>query len=278
MTDMAFSADALGANRAGRLSPEQLRGLQASVRHRSKGLAGHLLHSHDAFTQDVANGQVDAAEGAVTKKLGNPNAPSHEIWVASHEAGNQQFASDKTLFDSAPHIGMIRLFYLPQSRWAVNFEVLPDVPPADGRLAERAGQTLLDWRAARKAHDAVGEAQARAGFAAIGREARSYQPEQVIPGTPGGEQLAPDRLREAIIGDWTSPVLSISVRGDGTLTATMAGRAAQQGHWSVDSAGRMATDVMGAPLDLDAFVAGDELTLFINGQGLKLRRSPARSR
>jgi len=27
----------------------------------------------------VATGQVDAAEGAITKKLGHPNAPSHEI-------------------------------------------------------------------------------------------------------------------------------------------------------------------------------------------------------
>jgi hypothetical protein len=275
MTDMVFSARALSANRAGRLSPDQLRDLQASVRYRSRGLAGHLLHGHDAFAQDVATGQVDAAEGAITKKLGHPNAPSHEIWVASREAGNQQFTSDKALFDAAPHIGMLRLFYLPQSRWAVNFELLPDAPPAaDGRFGERAGQTLLDWRAARQAHDAVGEAQARAGFAAVKREAESFLPEH---GMPAAERLEPDRLREAIIGDWTSPVLSISVRGDGTLTATMAGSAAQQGHWSVDSAGRLATDVMGAPLSIDASVAGDELTLVINGQGLKLRRSPARS-
>jgi hypothetical protein len=170
---------------------------------------------------------------------------------------------------------MLRLFYLPQSRWAVNFELLPGASPAaDGRFGERAGQTLLDWRAARQAHDAVGEAQARAGFAAVKREAERFLPEH---GMPAAERLEPGRLREAIIGDWTSPVLSISVRGDGTLTATMAASAAQQGHWSVDSAGRLATDVMGAPLAIDASVAGDELTLVINGQGLKLRRSPARS-
>jgi len=195
--------------------------------------------------------------------------------VASREAGNQQFTSDKALFHAAPHIGLLRLFYLPQSRWAVNFELLPDAPPAaDGRFGERAGQTLPDWRAARQAHDAVGEAQARAGFAAVKREAESFLPEH-----GGCRRLSgwSDWLREAIIGDWTSPVLSISVRGDGTLSATMAGSAAQQGHWSVDSAGRLATDVMGAPLAIDASVAGDELTLVINGQGLKLRRSPARS-
>ncbi|MGO8982429.1 MAG: hypothetical protein ACLQER_24650 [Streptosporangiaceae bacterium] len=37
MTDMAFSAGALDANRAGRLGPDQLRDLQASVRYRRSG-------------------------------------------------------------------------------------------------------------------------------------------------------------------------------------------------------------------------------------------------
>jgi hypothetical protein len=69
----------------------------------------------------------------------------------------------------------------------------------------------------------VGEAQARAGFGAVKREAESFLPEH---GMPAAERLEPDRLREAIIGDWTSPVLSISVRGDGTLTATKAAGAA----------------------------------------------------
>jgi hypothetical protein len=45
MTDMAFSAAALDANRAGRLGPDQLRDLQASVRYRRRGLVGHLLRS-----------------------------------------------------------------------------------------------------------------------------------------------------------------------------------------------------------------------------------------
>ncbi len=93
MTDMVFSAGALDANRAGRLSPDQLRDLQAGVRYRRRGLVGHLLHSGDAFAQDMANGRVVSVEGAITKKIwqvgfgGDSVAPpSYQIWVASRQA------------------------------------------------------------------------------------------------------------------------------------------------------------------------------------------------
>ena len=61
------------------------------------------------------------------------------------------------------------------------------------------------------------EAEARAGMASIRREVASYLPEH---GLPAHEQLAPGRLREAIIGDWESPFLNISVCADGTLNTT----------------------------------------------------------
>ena len=276
---MAFSAGALGANRAGRLGPDQLRDLQAGVRHRRRGLFGHLLHSGDAFAQDVASGQVASAEGAITKKIWHPFGggesvapPSYQIWVASRQEGNQQFKSGKEFYDSAPDDGFVRLFYLPQSKWAVNFEWLPDAPPQDRGLRQSAERTLLDWRTARKARDVVGEAEARAGMASISQEVASYLPENE---PPAHEQLAPGRLREAVIGDWESPFLSISVRADGTLTATMGAGAAQAGRWSVDAAGRVVTGVMGASMAIEASIAGDVLTLVIDGQPLNLRRSPA---
>jgi hypothetical protein len=43
----------------------------------------------------------------------------------------------------------------------------------------------------------------------------------------------------------------------------------------VDPAGRVVTDVMGASMAIDASVAGDVLTLIINGRALNFRRSPA---
>jgi hypothetical protein len=198
--------------------------------------------------------------------------PSYQIWVAGRPAGNQQFKSDTEFYDSAPDGGFVRLFYLPQSKWAVNFEWLPDAPPQDRKLGDRAQQALLDWRATRKARDVVGEAEARAGMASIRREVASYLPENELP---AHEQLAPGRLRESVIGSWESPFLSVSIRADGTLTATMGAAAPQAGRWSVDPGGRVVTDVMGASMAIDASVTGDVLTLVINGQALNLRRSPA---
>ena len=278
MTDIAFSAGALDANRAGRLGQDQLRALQAGARYRRRGLVGHLLRSGDAFAQDVASGQVASVEGAITKKMvrvgfgGDGVAPpSYQIWVASRQAGNQQFRSDQEFYDSAPDDGFVRLFYLPQSKWAVNFEWLPDAAQGS-RLGDRTHQALRDWRAARQARDAVGEAEARAGMASISREAASYLS---AAGLPAPRRLAPGRLREAVIGDWESPFLSVSIRADGTLTATMGAGAARPGRWSVDPAGRVVTDVTGASMAIDATVSGAVLTLVIDGQALTLRRSPA---
>jgi hypothetical protein len=281
MTEVAFSVGALGANRPGQLSPGQLRDLHASVRYRSKGLVRHLLHSHDAFARDVANGRVESAEGAITKKIWQPGdltgesdaPPSYEIWVASQLAGNQQFKSGQDFYDFAPSDGMVRLFYLPQSRWAVNFELLPDAPPAHRRLDEWVQQNLLDQRAARQARDVVGEAEVRAEVRAEAAAIQRYAVGSPAGHRPAaGERLEPDALREAAIGDWASPMLSISIRNDGTLTATMASGATSSGRWSVDASGRVVTDVMGAALAIDASIAGDVLTLVINGRTLNLRR------
>jgi hypothetical protein len=94
-------------------------------------------------------------------------------------------------------------------------------------------------------------------------------------GLPAHERLAPGRLPEAITGDWESRFLSISVRADGTLTTTMNTGVVQAGRWSVDPAERVVTDVMGASLAIDVSVAGDVLTLIIDGRALNFRRSPA---
>ena len=87
MTDIAFSAGALDANRAGRLGPDQLRDLQAGVRYRRSGLVGHLLHSGDTFAQDVANGQVASVDGAITKKIWRTGGGGGEAPVLSDLGG-----------------------------------------------------------------------------------------------------------------------------------------------------------------------------------------------
>jgi len=280
MTDSAFSPSGLDANRAGRLGPDQLRSLQDSVRRRSRGLIRHLVHGNDAFARDVAQGRVSAVDGAITKETFGSSAANAEssaplsfwVFVASREGGNQRFKCGQEFFDRAPAVGLVRLYYLPQSRWAVNYELLPDAsrPPGES-LEQRVRQSLRDQGAARRSRDAVSKAQARAEAAAIQREAASYRPG---PDQPAGPRQPPGQLRQAVIGDWTSPFLSVSIRADGTLTAAMARQPAQSGRWSLDPAGRVHTDVMGSPVIIDASVTGDVLTLVLNGQGLNLRRSP----
>jgi hypothetical protein len=82
-------------------------------------LVRHLLRGHDAFAQDVASGQVESVEGAITKKsrqaIGDPSQtgaapPSFRIWIANPQAGNQEFKCDAELYESAPSGGIVRLF------------------------------------------------------------------------------------------------------------------------------------------------------------------------
>ncbi len=241
----------------------------------------HLLHGNDAFARDVADGRVGAADGAITKQAFGASAAnalssaplSLWVFVASQEGGSQKFCCDQRFFDRAPDAGLVRLYYLPRSRWAVNYELLADAPrPAGEPLEHRVRQSLLDRAAARRSTDPVSKAQVRAEVAAIQREAASYRagPDQLA-----GSWQPPEQLRQAVIGDWTSPFLSVSIRADGTLTAAMARQPARSGRWSLDSAGQVHTDVMGSPMVIGASVAGDVLTLVLNGQGLNLRRSRA---
>jgi hypothetical protein len=276
MSDSAFSVAALEANRAGALSPEQLRSLELSAAHRRKGVVGRLVHSRDAFAQDVSNGIVAAAEGAISKKIYNVSlsndqggtAPSSFlVYVANREMGNQEFHSASEFYDAAPDVGFVRLFYLPQSKWAVNFEALQVAPPADLTSASDGAQLVSEWNTARGAHDKVGEAEALAKMQAIAEAFVKGQPLQ-------GDPVRPDEVREAVVGDWQSPALKVTVRADGTLSATLGADPPAAGRWAVDPSGQVTASVPGLAEQVDASVIGGRLTLVIDGQGLCLDRVP----
>ena len=276
MSPSVFSAAALEANRAGALSPEQLRSLEASAAYRRKGVVGHLLHSRDAFAQDVSNGIVSVTEGAISKKIYNMNLfndqggtvpPSFLVYVANREMGNQEFHSASDLYDAAPDVGTVRLFYLPQSKWALNFEVLEVALSADEVSGSDGTHLLLEWNAARRAHDKVGEAEALAKMQTIGQALVNGQP---LAGDPSG----PDEVRAAVVGHWQSPTLKVTVRADGTLIATLGDEPPMAGRWAVEPSGRVTASVPGVAERVDASVIGGRLTLVIDGQGLRLDRVP----
>jgi hypothetical protein len=276
MTDLAGLVSSLEANRSGQLSEVQLNDLHNLIGRRTKGLIGRALHSHDSLAKDVNDGQVESIEGAITKKTirytddgdGASAPPSYRMWVANREVGNQEFHPPYDIYNSAPDAGMVRLFYLPRSRRVVNLELLPD-PPVEDLSFDGVKRVLATGFKAWRAHDKVGGAEARAEMAAMEHEMQSYVADSP---PPAGQQLGPDALTEAIVGSWTSPFLSVSFHADGTLTGRLANGVEQQGRWSVDSDGRLRADVMGASQVAQASVAGDELSLAIDGRWLKLRR------
>ncbi len=271
--------EALAANRAGRLSDQQRRELDAAARQHHGGVVGLAFRRFLPLGKDVQAGRVDAIEGAVTKRMGTDvnyilagtegTAPtSYRIWVASRELGNQEFRASRELYESVPEAGIVRLFYLPRSRWAVNVESLPDLPVDISQ--EGIGRVLSDTKAARDTHDKVAAAEARAEWAALEHGMEAYVPKDGAPIGPRGD---PATLASSIVGTWSSPFLTVSARDDGTLRTEIPGVGEESGRWSVDGAGRLHLDAMGGPHVVDAFVEGEWLSLAIEGQLFRLKRS-----
>lgn len=299
-SEQSTAPDALEANRAGRLSEEQRKDLQTDVERSAGGMVGRMLRRTTRLAKDVRAGRVESIEGAITKSMGvdwdyivagtQSTAPtSYRISVANRQDGDQQFRCSQGVYDAVPDAGMIRLFYLPTSRWVVSFELLPgppveDVSPAGvNRIIDAVGSA---W----KRHDKVGMAEARARLPALEREMSWYAPRKAdaaperaptaaLDGTqpgsaqPGSAQPGAVPLASAIVGTWESPFLTLMVRADATVTVRMADGTEQSGRWSVDGSGRLTADALGMSRVIDASITGDALTLGVDGQSIRLRRA-----
>lgn len=128
---------------------------------------------------------------------------------------------------------------------------------------------MVEEFAAAAGRDEVAAAEARARMAAIDHEMKSYFPDGA---SFASERMEPATLAKAIVGDWTSPFLSLSVRGDGTFATQLPDGSRSEGHWSLDADGQLHVDLMGAPVVAGVSVDGDDLTMLLNGQAIKLRR------
>jgi hypothetical protein len=276
---MPSREEALEANRAGRLSDQQRRELDAAARQHHRGVLGLAFRRTLPLGKDVQAGRVESIEGAVTKRMGTDidyilagtesTAPtSYRLWVASRDLGNQEFRTSQHVYESAPEAGIVRLFYLPRSRWAINVEPLPDLPVDVSQ--EGIAQVLSDTKAARDAHDKIAAAEARAEWAALEHGIEAYVPKRGAPTSPPGDPAA---LASAIVGTWSSPFLTVSVRGDGTLRTEIPGVGEESGRWSVDAEGYLHLEAMGGSHVVDASVDGEWLSLAIQGQSLRLKRS-----
>jgi hypothetical protein len=146
--------------------------------------------------------------------------------------------------------------------------------------------------------------------AAAYQKYRSYLPGGApLRGAPA-RPADPRSVAAALAGQWWNPGLTFLVRPDGTLTVTgrwvprlaaaladlgarspargrgrarrrggpglPSGPTARTGTWTVGAAGRLQTDALGVPIVADVVIAGNELTLVIDGDPWRFDRSQTR--
>jgi hypothetical protein len=80
-------------------------------------------------------------------------------------------------------------------------------------------------------------------------------------------------VRSALVGRWTHPFVTITLADNGTATVTTIAGASRAGHWSVDSQGRLLTDVTGSMQPTDAVLDGDRLTIHLEDRPLTFTRA-----
>ena len=299
-------ADALEANRAGRLTDQQRRGLRGQ----SRGLRKAELQFAVIFTilgllvwfaQGPAKYAtvkplvgiafliiagflvVRAFLGAdpLTHDLRNTNVQSVEgaitkTSVTAHSGG----ASSTSYFFivSSTKVKVSRSEYqaAPEAG-IVKVYYLPHSHQLVNmeRLPDRAlpadafksPQVAQDLAQGMRSHDLNQVAEARAEAAALGNALQAAVTKGATPPPDGARDPRP--LAEAIVGAWDSPLMSVSFAADGTLNATMPGGRQRSGTWSIDQSGHLLSDITGPT---EAWVSGDQLTVTIGGQGLTFQR------
>jgi hypothetical protein len=111
--------------------------------------------------------------------------------------------------------------------------------------------------------------EARAGIAAI---SNALKPEfDDAPQPPPSGTRDSRALADAIVGTWASGGIRATFAGDGTFVVRML-VIERRGRWSVDAAGRLHADVAEGGQTVDAWIAGDRLTIVLDGRSLTLTR------
>ena len=117
--------------------------------------------------------------------------------------------------------------------------------------------------------DPVAAAEARASVAALIDAGQSLNERSDSPNGPAAAGL----VRSALVGKWTHPFVTITFGDNGTATVTTLTGASKAGHWSIDSEGRLLTDVTGSMAPTEAALDGDRLTIRLDGRGLTFTRA-----
>jgi hypothetical protein len=227
-----------------------------------------IAPAFDPLAADVREGRVETVQGAIRKRRVRPAAHNARARYYLIIEG-QQLRTYLGAYDAAPDAGYVRAYYLPRTRRLVNLEHLPNAPlpagPAQARemFREIAGAFVSGDRAA------FAEARAKAAGLIDAAQASIIEPSEAARRpVPGG--LA----REALVGTWTHPLVTVRLADDGTATVTTIAGSRQAGHWSVDARGRLVTDVTGTMAPMDASLDAGRLTIELEGRRLTFACQP----
>ena len=299
-----FPQDALDANRAGRLSPQQrtwLRGLAKTWRGNGRAIAGVAgllglivlfladkggaervligvglligaaflfvlsLVGADTMDADLRDGSVLAVEGAIAKRTQVTHSRSSSSTTYYIDVASKQMVAFRDQYEAAPEAGYVRVYYVPHSMRVVNLERLADPPGAAD--AVKSPQDALKLAAKGIfSLDEQSRAEARAQLAAVGHVAQPGPP-------PPASERDPRPLAEAIVGKWTNGMVTIEFSGNGSVDMTLPMGVQRQSRWSVDPQGRLVVDMDGAHQAGEAWIAGDHLNITLGGDGIVLRRA-----
>jgi hypothetical protein len=224
----------------------------------------------DSLTKDLRSGRVETVEGAIGKHDYDTEG-SHSRYTNYYlDVAGRSFSVDGTAYHAAPEVGIVRLYVLPRSHVILNLEHLPDRPlPAGATSSPTAA--IGDAITAVRSQDPVKSAEARAELAAIEKAMKAEMSGTATP--PPADQRDPRPLAQAILGTWQTGPISMSFLPDGAMIATMPGGHQRQGRWSIGPDGRLHSTTTGRDEAIDAWVAGDVLTISDKGQAMSYRRA-----
>jgi hypothetical protein len=233
------------------------------------GIAAILVvgASLESVNADVREGRVESVEGAIAKSFrAGLRAPGGRLYLL-HVAGRRLQALSRASYDAAPDAGYVRIYFFPRSKLVVNLEQLedPSIPTGSGAAQE----IVQNFARALLTRDRTTIAEASARVAAL-----KHVIEGPPPTSPDGSARSLSPLRaEDVYGTWTNPMMTISFMKNGTASLTMAfGGTRRDGHWSIDTNGKLLTDARGNPEPLDVSLNGNQLTITIEGQRMAFTR------
>ena len=221
----------------------------------------------DPLAADVRGRRVETVQGAIGKRRVRSTAATGHTRHYLNVAG-RQLRTFLSAYEAAPDAGYVRAYYLPRTRRLVNLERLPNPPlPAS---ADEARDMVGRIARALVGGDPVASAEARASAAGLIDAAHDLITE---PSNSPSRSAAGGLVRGALVGRWTHPLVTVTLAEDGMATVTTIAGASQAGHWSVDSQGRLLTDVTGTLEPTDAALDGDRLTIQLEGRRLTFTRA-----